>query len=282
MKRQNAWLTLAAGRHAAWIAITVLIVVADLQNVYLAGFTGQPGPLWKVWIYELSSGTVLLALIPLVAWTSKRFPLRELSPGTAGAHWVASVIFSVIHVAAMVAIRKAVFALLGDRYTFGPPGFAYEYGKDVFTYAAFLAIFAIGRWARDSVVSRVEAEGFRARGGITVKTSRGSVFVPFAAIVRVEASGNYVTLCTADGEFLHRARMKEMEDLLPTDVFARTHRSHIVRLTAIRGVIVANDGEKLLELPSGIRVPLSRTYAAARDWTLSLGATKQPGPPPTA
>jgi hypothetical protein len=280
---QIPWLTLAAHRRAPWIVIASLCVIGILQNVYLAAFTGQPGPLWKVWIYELSSGAVLLALSVFVAWTSSRFPLRPFSIPAAAAHAAASLVFSVIHVATMVAIRKGVFLLLGDHYNFGPPmsGFAYEYGKDAFTYAVFLACFWIGTWARNSVSWRVETEGFRARGGITVKTARGSVFVPFAAILCVEASGNYVSLFAAEGEFLHRATMKEMEELLPRDDFARTHRSHIVRLTAVRSVNGGNDGERMLELQGGRRVPLSRSYARARDWTMPLCTSAQSNRQPT-
>jgi len=280
----NRWLALAADRRAPSIVIASFCVIAPLQNVYLSGFTGQPGPLWKVSIYEASSGIVLLALATFVAWTSSRFPVLSLSARSVAAHIIASVIFSAVHVAAMVATRKGVFALLGDRYTFGPPlrGFAYEYGKDAFTYATMLAAFAIGRWARYSLSRRAELQDIHASGGITVKTSRGNVFVPFPAINHVEAGGNYVTLFTLSGEFLHRATLKEIEGLLPSSDFARSHRSHLVRVTAIRSIVTGSDGERTLELLGSQRVPLSRTYAAARDWTLRLRTPSEVNAPPAA
>jgi hypothetical protein len=268
------WLALVANPRAPWVVVAGVCMIAPLQNVYLSGFTGQPGPLWKVWIYELSSGTVLLALVPWVAWMSGRFPLRAFSPAIAVTHVAGSILFSAVHVSAMVMIRKAVFALLGDRYDFGPAltGFAYEYGKDVFSYASFLGIFTLSDWIREAIARRAETRGARAAGGVTVKTSRGNVLVPFDAIIHVEASGNYVTLCTASGQFLHRATMKDVERLLPTSDFARSHRSHLVRVASICGITTGSDGDRMLELVGGGRVPLSRTYAAARDWTLTAHA----------
>jgi LytTr DNA-binding domain len=282
MRQRSRWLDLAADRRAPWIIIATLCIVAPLHNVYLSGFTGQPGPLWKVWIYELSSGAVVFALSGFVAWSAARFPLRNLSLKIAAAHGLASIVFSAIHVTSMVAIRKVIFGLLGARYEFGPPlrGFAYEYGKDVFTYAFILGIFVISQWVRDSAARRAEAAQFRQHGGITVKTTRGNVFVPFATIAHVESSGNYVTLFTASGQFLHRATMKEVTELLPAEEFARTHRSHLVRLRAICGVRSRPDGEKVLELSDGGRVPLSRTYASAREWTVAFppSATRASAP----
>lgn len=270
MMQRSQWLAFAADRRTPWIVIATILPVVLLQNVYLSRFTRQP--LSEVVIHEASSGAVLLALAGLVAWSSRRFPLRELSLKVGAAHAVVSIAFSVIHITAMVTIRRLVFELLGDRYDFGPllRGFAYEYGKDVFSYSIMLGIFTASQWARESLVRRAEGEHFRAQGGITVRTTRGNVFVPFSAIVHVESSGNYVTLVTGAGQFLHRATMKEVEELLPAGDFGRTHRSHLVRLGAICSVRSRPDGEKILELQNGRRVPLSRTYAAARDWTLAL------------
>jgi DNA-binding LytR/AlgR family response regulator len=143
----------------------------------------------------------------------------------------------------------------------------------------FLAAFTFNSWARDSVVRAQKTEGSRLCGGIVVKTMRGTVLVDFASIVRVEASGNYVTLFTADRQFLHRATMKEVAELLPAVDFARTHRSHIVRLIAIRGIRSGPDGEKIVDLPGGAQVPLSRTYATSRSWIVSLHSSGEANHP---
>ena len=108
-----------------------------------------------------------------------------------------------------------------------------------------------------------------------MKTTRGTVLVAAEQILRVEAAGNYATLVTPQGSFLHRATMREMEAALPPDRFARAHRSHIVRLDAIAAIRGCN-GEREITLSNGDIVPLSRRHAQARDWHLPvhLGSAK--------
>ena len=136
------------------------------------------------------------------------------------------------------------------------------------------------RCAHESLSPRGEPEDSRGRPCIEIKTWRGAVFVPYDAIIRVRASGNYVTLFTESGEFLHRATMKSMQGLLPQADFARSHRSHLVRLTTIRSVRSGHYRGRVLELHGGGRVPLSRTHAAVRDWTLPM--PDHASAPPTA
>lgn len=282
MRQDDQWLKVAARRSAPFILIAALSAADILRAVYLSGFTGEPGPLWKVWIYELSSGAMLLTLMPFAAWTSGRFPLDRRFGRAIGAHLAASIVFSAVHVAGMVIMRRLVFASLSDRYDFGPSlaGFAYEYGKDLFTYFIFVAVFTAHFWAQRTLERRAEARRFRSRGGIPVPTTDGTVFIPFPALLRIEACGNYVTLVTAGGEFLHRATMREMEALLPPDDYARTHRSHIVRVAAIRAVRTDPTGEKMIKLDGGCRVPLSRTYANSRSWTVPLAKAETAMAPP--
>jgi len=64
---------------------------------------------WEPVTWEWSSGLMLLALVPAVVWFTRRFPLhldtwRALLPR----YLLASIGFSLLHVLAMVAIRKAV------------------------------------------------------------------------------------------------------------------------------------------------------------------------------
>ncbi|WP_119418192.1 LytR/AlgR family response regulator transcription factor [Desertibaculum subflavum] len=109
----------------------------------------------------------------------------------------------------------------------------------------------------------------RASVSFEVNTRRGTVIVTAGEILRVEAAGNYATLVTAQGAFLHRATMREIEAALPPELFARAHRSHIVRLDAIAAIRGA-EGEREIRLCNGDAVPLSRRHAQARDWHVSL------------
>ena len=60
-----------------------------------------------------------------------------------------------------------------------------------------------------------------------------------------------------------------IEAALPDATFARTHRSHIVRIDAI-AAIRGTEGEREITLSNGDAVPLSRRFAQARDWRVSL------------
>jgi len=52
-------------------------------------------------------------------------------------------------------------------------------------------------------------------------------------IYYLEAKKDYVTIHTSDNVYTVHATMKEMERILPTDLFIRTHRSYIVNIDKI-------------------------------------------------
>lgn len=99
-----------------------------------------PLPLWQPLTWELSSTLTVGALALLVFRFEARFALgggrtlRQLP-----LHALAAVAFSLLHVAAMVGLRKGVYALAGGHYDFGGgvPLF-YEFQKDVITYAVIV------------------------------------------------------------------------------------------------------------------------------------------------
>ena len=100
-----------------------------------------PLPLWQPLTWELSSTLTVGALALLVSRFEARFALgggrtlRHLP-----LHAPAAVAFSLLHVAAMVGLRKGVYALAGGHYHFGGgvPLF-YEFQKDVITYAVIVS-----------------------------------------------------------------------------------------------------------------------------------------------
>ena len=104
---------------------------------------------WEPLLWEFSSAIALLALVPAVLAVERRFPLglghwRRSLP----VHLAASVPFSLAHVALMVLIRHAGYALAGLGYDFGdgPRQWLYEYLKDMRTYLLMLAALSSYRW----------------------------------------------------------------------------------------------------------------------------------------
>lgn len=245
-----------------WLLVPI-IAAAGLNNILLKQEAARP--LWRSLTEEISSILVVLALLPTLFHLARRWPAAwPPAPAWFLRHLGASLAFCLIHVAAMNLIRLGVFAAMGEAYRPGPllDVLAYEYAKDAGAYALILC-FA---WIIDRLP--VAAKPATPAPSFAVRTMRGTVIVPVAEIIRVEAAGNYATLVTRSASLLHRASMREIEAALPGDTFARAHRSHIVRLDAVAAI--RREGE--LQLANGDVVPLGRTYARTRDWCLRLPA----------
>jgi two-component system LytT family response regulator len=66
---------------------------------------------------------------------------------------------------------------------------------------------------------------------ITLPTSFGFYLITIQNIVRCEAKGCYTTFFMSDGKSHMASRtLKEYEDILPPDIFFRTHHSHLVNI----------------------------------------------------
>ena len=83
-----------------------ITVGMELRRAGLAHHPFEPA------IWEWSSNLVILALVPALAWFTRRFPLhfdtwRRQLPW----YLLASVAFSLLHVLGMVALRQAIYAL---------------------------------------------------------------------------------------------------------------------------------------------------------------------------
>ncbi len=89
---------------------------------------------------------------------------------------------------------------------------------------------------------------------IFVRNKDRMVKIMFEAILYIEAERNYCRIFTKTKEYLLTMPMKSLEDQLPSAIFQRIHRSHIVNLTQVdevdeNTVII---GQKTL--------PLSKSY----------------------
>jgi len=104
---------------------------------------GRPSDWLDAWIRELSSGVMVLMLIPVVAVF-----LRRLNPNFSNLRWRALrlllgfVAFSLIHIAGFIAIRTAIRASPGASYEFGSIdlGLLYEIRKDFLVYVGIVCV----------------------------------------------------------------------------------------------------------------------------------------------
>ncbi|WP_261803481.1 hypothetical protein [Variovorax sp. PAMC26660] len=142
-----------------WIVLMTLQAAFNI-SVALVDARGRtvPRAAWEILVWEGSSHLVLLALVPAIVaverWLSplpRRHLLRYLA-----AHALASVVFSVVHVMAMFALRALAYAAVGEHYDFADwsSQWGYEYLKDVRAYVSMV----FGIWAYRLFVLRLQGE----------------------------------------------------------------------------------------------------------------------------
>lgn len=93
---------------------------------------------------------------------------------------------------------------------------------------------------------------------LAVRNNGQVLFLAPQEVEWIEAAGNYVRL-NANGEtHLLRETMSGVEAKLPRDGFLRIHRSAIVNLETVRELCSGTQGDFVVVLKSGKRLPLSR------------------------
>lgn len=98
---------------------------------------------------------------------------------------------------------------------------------------------------------------------ISVKHNNRVLIVALEELFCIQADGDYVTLCTAKGNFLKEQTMKYFQGVLPADRFVRIHRSCIVNLSEINSVdcrgkevyyVTLKNGQSLRASTSGYQI----------------------------
>jgi len=257
---------------ALLLGATVNTAVAwfDVQRAHLDFAPWQPA------VWEWSSGLVLLALIPVVLAFDRRFPLefgslRRNLPW----HVVASLVFSVVHVVLMVALRKAVYAAMDDSYDFGswPRELFYEYLKDFRTYLGILATVYLYRFLLLRLQGEAKLLDAPDDGPLLEPVERperflvrklGKEFLVAASDIEwLQASANYVNLHVRGRDYPLRTTMAALEPRLDPGRFARVHRSYMVNLDCLQEIEPLESGDARLLMRDGAQLPCSRRYRSA-------------------
>ena len=263
-------------------ALNTAVALVDMRAV-------RPGlSWWQPVLWELSSHLMVLLLIPaIVAW-NRRFPLhwdtlRRHLPW----HLAGSVVFSVVHVAGMVAARTVVYGLAGEPYDYGPwlGGWLYEYLKDVRAYMLIVASltgyrFLLLRLQGEARVLDAPEEPQTATATATadpvaepharperflVRKLRKEFLIAASDIEWVQAQANYVGLRVNGHDYLLRATMTEFGRQLDPLRFVQVHRSYLVNLDHIVEIEPQDSGDAKLRMRDATVVPCSRRYRSALD-----------------
>jgi len=261
---------------AFWPAFLLLNTAANSLVALIEVRRGNPSfPAWPPVTWEASSSILILALIPAVVWFTRRHPLhwdswrREMPR-----YLLASLVFSLVHVLGMVALRHAVYAFNGEQYAFGPwpKELLYEYLKDFRGFATI--VFTIEMYRL--VLRRVQGEAsllVAPEEGMPVEPVErpdrflvrklGREFLVAAADIEyLQASGNYVNLHLRGRDYPLRSTIAGIEPKLDPRRFARVHRSFIVNLDCLASIEPLESGDARLHLADGSQVPCSRRYRA--------------------
>jgi len=231
---------------------------------------------WQPMVWEFSSNSVLLALLPLLVAFDRRYPLRfDCWRANLPLHVLGSIGYSVLHVVAMVLIRKLAYGVAGSTYNFGnwPRELLYEYLKDVRAYFYCLAILYAYRF----VLLRLQGEASLLMApdvGLPVEPIErparflvrklGKEFLVAADDIEwLAAEGNYVNLHLKGRLYPLRSTMAAIEPRLDPARFLRIHRSYIINLEHLAEIEPNETGDARLKLRDGTQLPCSRRYLPA-------------------
>jgi two-component system LytT family response regulator len=94
-------------------------------------------------------------------------------------------------------------------------------------------------------------------GKITISTLEGHLFFDVADIMRLEAQRNYTILYFVNQPRLTASKtLKELEELLPDNLFFRIHHAHIVNLRYIKKYTKGDGGQ--IEMQNGDLLDVAR------------------------
>lgn len=267
-------------RWVEWGGWIVAITVGAISETLVVGMemrrAGLPHHPMEPAVWEWTSHLVVLALVPAVAWYTRRFPLHLDTWARVLPAWLlGSLVFCALHVLGMVALREAVYAWAGSDYDFGHWGrqLLYEYLKDGRTFLQFALLMEGYRFllrrlqgeaslldAPDDVSPEMPVE--RPERFLVRKLGR-EFLVAAADIEALQASGNYVNLRVRGREYPLRSTIAAIEARLDPARFQRVHRSHIVNLDHVASIEPLDTGDARIHLHDGSVLPCSRRYRAA-------------------
>jgi hypothetical protein len=282
----------------AWrIALTAILLTAiALANAFsevsdYARF-GDALPILEPLVWEFSSVILIGALIPGVAWLLRRVPFDARSwYRCVPLHLLATLPFSIVHVAGMVGLRKLAYALAGSSYHFGPAlsGWVYEYRKDFVTYwiiVAFLAAGGAWRYWRRMHAERLAAEprsappqasAVESLYRLVVRKLNREFILDVAGIVRLESNGNYVTVHAHAATYQLRGSLAGLAQRLDPRRFVQIHRSQIVNVDHVREIQPWDHGDYRVLLDDGSFVNFSRRYRARLEARFCAPTSGHPG-----
>jgi len=262
-----------SGQYGAILLMVYILInntinaTSDIMEAQRDGVL--PFQLWEPFVWEYSSALSTLILVPGVIFLLKYQPFNfQAITRSLCLYFFASIVFSVLHVALMVALRKLVYWSQASSYDFGLLWyeFLYEYRKDVWGFLfLIMAIkgyqYLIGQLKGEAHVLQQTEESVKPQFERLLVRKLGKEFIiKVNDIEWLESAGNYVNLHIGGRIYPLRATLTKLSEQLEPQGFCRIHRSHAVRLDAISSITPIQSGDSEVTLISGKKLNLSRRY----------------------
>ncbi|WP_429000329.1 LytTR family DNA-binding domain-containing protein [Stenotrophomonas rhizophila] len=279
-------------RWLVWAAILLATALANaLVEVMDTQRRGGSLALWEPLVWELSSVGIIVLTLPLLWWGCQRWPLHaDTWKRRLPLYLLASVAWSLVHVAGMMLLRQLAYASVGEHYQDGsawPTRLLYEYLKDVRAFFTFVAIEHFFSWfgrrrqgeahllAAPEDAPPVEAVDRPER--FLVRKLGRDFLVATADVEYAQAAGNYMNLHVRGHDYPLRSTLAALEARLDPARFVRIHRSYVLNLGFLVSIEPLDSGEARVHLADGSALPCSRRQLPVLRAALGQGGTL-PGP----
>jgi len=94
---------------------------------------------------------------------------------------------------------------------------------------------------------------------LAVKKRHRIQLIPIEDVLYIKGAGVYTELFLVDGKKeLHDKSLEKLEQLL-SPTFERIHKSYLVKISEVKGIIVESGSKYMAELKNEIRIPIGRT-----------------------
>ena len=226
--------------------------------------------LWEPFVWEYSSAIGTLLLFPALVWLLQTQPFNwQKITRSLLTYLFASIIFSLLHVGIMVAIREFIYTIQDMQYDFGLLWFEllYEYRKDLWGFLSLIVIIKTYQYIVSQLTGEAKPINHEENAQqdlnfdrLLVKKLGKEFIICTDQIDWLESSGNYVNLHIGSRIYPLRTTMTHLISRLEPKGFCRIHRSYAIRLDAIESITPLPSGDSEVKLITGKILNLSRRY----------------------
>ncbi len=258
--------------YAAVAAVTLGVgVVNALSQAQEATWRGRGYDLLTPLFWEMSSIFVIILVAPILFVAVRRMRHVSRWPVRVALAVAAIVIFSALHIAGMVGVRKFVMFLLGTSYDFhfSLATVIYEFRKDVITCcligsSLWLIDSREAQHARSLVATALTRPASRVPEMVWLRDGTTRIRIEPQDILSISSAGNYVEYTLANGHnHLVRGTLAGEEARLTKFNIVRVHRTRLVNLSRVTGLKAGPNGDFELTLDTGQAIAGSRRYRDA-------------------